>query len=194
MKLIIASNNEGKIKEYKEILEPLGYEVISQKEAGINLEIPETGTSYKENALLKAQGIYEITKTAVLSDDSGLSIDFLDGAPGLYSARFKSELPQKEKNQYILDEMKNANDRRASFVCSICFIFESGEKIEVQGICNGQITKEIRGEGGFGFDPIFIPDGYDKTFSELGHEEKNKISHRAKAIKELVKKLKKVEK
>ena len=116
---------------------------------------------------------------------------FCGGAPGLYSARFKSELPQKEKNQYILDEMKNANDRRAKFVCSICFIFENGEKIEVQGICNGQITKEIRGDRGFGFDPIFIPNGYDKTFSEIGQEEKNKISHRSRAIKELIKRLEK---
>ena len=190
MKLIIASNNEGKIKEYKEILEPLGYEVISQKEVGINLEIPETGTSYKENALLKAQGIYEITKTAVLSDDSGLSIDFLDGAPGLYSARFKSELSQKEKNQYIIDEMKDTDNRKAKFVCSICFIFENGEKIEVQGICNGKISRKIEGERGFGYDPIFIPDGYDKTFSDIGQEEKNKISHRAIAIKELIEKLK----
>lgn len=189
MKLIIASNNEGKIKEYKEILEPMGYEVISQKEAGINIEVPETGTTYRENALLKAQAIYELTKTAVLSDDSGLSIDFLDGAPGLYSARFKSELPQKEKNQYILDEMKNTDNRDAKFVCSICFMFANGKKIEVQGICEGKISKEIRGERGFGYDPIFIPKGYEDTFSDIGQEEKNKISHRAKAIKELVKRL-----
>lgn len=190
MKLIIASNNEGKIKEYKEILEPFGYDVISQKEAGIDIEIPETGTSYRENALLKAEGIYKLTKTAVLSDDSGLSIDFLNGGPGLYSARFKSNLSQKEKNQYIIDEMKDTDNRKAKFVCSICFIFENGEKIEVQGICNGKISRKIEGERGFGYDPIFIPDGYDKTFSDIGQEEKNKISHRALAIKELIEKLK----
>lgn len=190
MKLIIASNNEGKIKEYKEILEPFGYDVISQKEAGIDIEIPETGTSYRENALLKAEGIYKLTKTAVLSDDSGLSIDFLNGGPGLYSARFKSNLSQKEKNQYIIDEMKDTDNRKAKFVCSICFIFENGEKIEVQGICNGKISRKIEGERGFGYDPIFIPDGYDKTFSDIGQEEKNKISHRAIAIKELIEKLK----
>ena len=190
MKLIIASNNEGKIKEYKEILELFGYDVISQKEAGIDIEIPETGTSYRENALLKAEGIYKLTKTAVLSDDSGLSIDFLNGGPGLYSARFKSELSQKEKNQYILNEMKDTDNRKAKFVCSICFIFENGEKIEVQGICPGKISRKIEGERGFGYDPIFIPDGYDKTFSDIGQEEKNKISHRALAIKELIEKLK----
>lgn len=190
MKLIIASNNEGKIKEYKEILELFGYDVISQKEAGIDIEIPETGTSYRENALLKAEGIYKLTKTAVLSDDSGLSIDFLNGGPGLYSARFKSNLSQKEKNQYIIDEMKDTDNRKAKFVCSICFIFENGEKIEVQGICNGKISRKIEGERGFGYDPIFIPDGYDKTFSDIGQEEKNKISHRAIAIKELIEKLK----
>ena len=190
MKLIIASKNEGKIKEYKEILEPFGYDVISQKEAGIDIEIPETGTSYRENALLKAEGIYKLTKTAVLSDDSGLSIDFLNGGPGLYSARFKSELSQKEKNQYILNEMKDTDNRKAKFVCSICFIFENGEQIEVQGICPGKISRKIEGERGFGYDPIFIPDGYDKTFSDIGQEEKNKISHRALAIKELIEKLK----
>lgn len=190
MKLIIASNNEGKIKEYKEILKPFGYDVISQKEAGIDIEIPETGTNYRENALLKAEGIYKLTKTAVLSDDSGLSIDFLNGGPGLYSARFKSNLSQKEKNQYIIDEMKDTDNRKAKFVCSICFIFENGEKIEVQGICNGKISRKIEGERGFGYDPIFIPDGYDKTFSDIGQEEKNKISHRALAIKELIEKLK----
>ena len=190
MKLIIASNNEGKIKEYKEILEPFGYDVISQKEAGIDIEIPETGTSYRENALLKAEGIYKLTKKAVLSDDSGLSIDFLNGGPGLYSARFKPELSQEEKNQYILNEMKDTENRKAKFVCSICFIFENGEKIEVQGICSGKISRKIEGERGFGYDPIFIPDGYDKTFSDIGQEEKNKISHRALAIKELIEKLK----
>lgn len=190
MKLIIASNNEGKIKEYKEILEPFGYDVISQKEAGIDIEIPETGTSYRENALLKAEGIYKLTKKAVLSDDSGLSIDFLNGGPGLYSARFKPELSQEEKNQYILNEMKDTDNRKAKFVCSICFIFENGEKIEVQGICSGKISRKIEGERGFGYDPIFIPDGYDKTFSDIGQEEKNKISHRAIAIKELIEKLK----
>ncbi len=190
MKLIIASNNEGKIKEYKEILEPFGYDVISQKEAGIDIEIPETGTSYRENALLKAEGIYKLTKKAVLSDDSGLSIDFLNGGPGLYSARFKPELSQEEKNQYILNEMKDTENRKAKFVCSICFIFENGEKIEVQGICSGKISRKIEGERGFGYDPIFIPDGYDKTFSDIGQEEKNKISHRAIAIKELIEKLK----
>ena len=135
MKLIIASNNKGKIKEYKDILEPLGYEVISQSEAGIEIEIPETGTSYTENAFLKADGIYKLAKTNVMSDDSGLSIDFFDGGPGLYSARFKPELSQKEKNQYIIDEMKNTDNRKAKFICSICFIFENGEKIEVQGVC-----------------------------------------------------------
>lgn len=189
MKVIIASNNKGKIREYKDMLEPLGYEVLSQSEAGINLEVPETGSSYKENAFLKASAIYKITKSAVLSDDSGISIDFLNGGPGLYSARFKPELTQEEKNSYILNEMKNETNRKASFNCAICFIYENGEKIEVQGICPGNVAKESRGENGFGYDPIFVPDGYNETFAELSEDEKNKISHRGKALRMLREKL-----
>lgn len=186
MKVIIASNNKGKIKEYKQILEPMGYEVLSQSEAGIDIEVPETGTTYEENAKLKAYGIYDYiedkAKTAVLADDSGLSIDFFDGGPGLYTARFKPGLTQEEKNNYILDEMKNENDRSAKFICCICFIKENGEEIIVQGECKGSITRKITSNAGFGYDPIFIPEGYDVTFSEITGEEKNKISHRGKAI------------
>lgn len=189
MKIVIASNNKNKIKEFKNILEPMGYEVLSQSEAGINIEVPETGTCYKENAELKAETVYEFTKTAVLSDDSGLSIDCLDGAPGLYSARFKPELSQNEKNQFILDKMKNEKNRKAEFHCAICFLYENGEKIVVEGICEGTISDKVTMKDSFGYDPIFIPKGYDKTFAELKAEEKNKISHRAKAIEELRKKL-----
>ena len=191
MKVIIASNNKGKIKEYKEILEPMGYEVLSQSEANINLEVEENGTTYEENAKLKAEAIYELTKTAVLADDSGISIDYFNGAPGVYSARFKPELNQKEKNLYVVNEMKDAQgeERNAQFVCCIYFIKENGERIVVQGICKGTIAIEPRGNNGFGYDPIFTAESNDKTMGEMSEEEKNKISHRAIAIKMLKEKL-----
>ena len=191
MKLIIASNNEGKIREIKKILEPLGYEVLSQKEANIDLEVEETGKTYEENATLKAEAIYNITKANVLSDDSGLSIDYFDGAPGLYSARFKPYLSSKDTNEYILHEMEKVKeeDRKASFVCCLCFIKENGEKIIVEETCEGRIAYEQKGNNGFGYDPIFFLQEYGKTMAEIPEEEKNKISHRAKALKVLREKL-----
>ena len=187
MKLIIASNNQGKIKEVKKILEPLGYEVLSQREVGIELEVEETGITYEENAILKAEALYNITKTAVLSDDSGLSIDYFDGAPGLYSARFKPELSSKDTNEYVLNEMKDVKDenRTAYFVCCLCYINDNGEKTIVEAKCNGKIAYEQKGNNGFGYDPIFYLDEYGKTMAEIPEEEKNKISHRAKALQML---------
>ena len=191
MKVIIASNNKGKIKEYKEILEPMGYEVLSQSEANINLEVEENGTTYEENAKLKAEAIYSITNTAVLADDSGISIDYFDGAPGVYSARFKPELNQEEKNLYVVNEMKSAKgeERNAKFVCCIYFIKEDGQRIIVQGECNGTIADAPKGNNGFGYDPIFKTELDGKTMAEISDEEKNKISHRAIAIKMLKEKL-----
>ena len=191
MKLIIASNNERKIREIKKILEPLGFDVLSQKEANINIEVEEIGNTYEENAILKAEAIYNITKTAVLSDDSGLSIDYFDGAPGLYSARFKPELSSKDTNEYILNEMRNVKDeeRIAYFVCCICFINDNGEKIIVEEKCNGKIAYEAKGDNGFGYDPIFYLEEYGKTMAEISEEEKNKISHRGKALQMLREKL-----
>lgn len=191
MKVIIASNNKGKIKEYKEILEPMGYEVLSQVEANIELEVEENGTTYEENAKLKAEAIYSLTKTAVLADDSGISIDYFDGAPGVYSARFKPELNQEEKNLYVVNEMKSAKgeERNAQFVCCIYFIKENGERIIVQGVCNGTIAEAPKGNNGFGYDPIFETELDKKTMAEITDEEKNKISHRAIAIQMLKQKL-----
>ena len=191
MRLIIASNNEGKIREMKKILIPLGYEVLSQREANIELEVEETGTTYEENAVLKAEAIYNITKTNVLSDDSGLSIDYFDRAPGLYSARFKPELSSKDTNEYILHEMKDVKEenRTASFVCCICFIKENGEKVIVEATCKGRIAHEQKGNNGFGYDPIFFLEEYGQTMAEIPEEEKNKISHRAKALEILREKL-----
>ena len=189
MKLIIASNNKGKIREYKQLLEPFGYDVVSQSEAGINIEVEETGTTFAENSALKAQAIYDLTKSAVLADDSGLEIDALNGEPGVYSARYGECDNDADRVALILDKMKNIGqeDRTAHFVCTICFIKENGEHIAVEGRVYGKIGYEPLGENGFGYDPIFMYEG--KSFAQLSAEAKNQVSHRANALKALTEKL-----
>lgn len=189
MKLIIASNNKGKIREYKQLLEPFGYDVVSQSEAGINIEVEETGTTFAENSALKAQAIYDLTKSAVLADDSGLVVDALGGEPGVYSARYGGCDNDADRVALILDKMKNIGqeDRTAHFVCTICFIKENGEHIAVEGRVYGKIGYEPLGENGFGYDPIFMYEG--KSFAQLSAEAKNQVSHRANALKALTEKL-----
>ena len=189
MKLIIASNNKGKIREYKQILEPLGYEVVSQKEAGADIEVEETGTTFAENSQLKAQAIYDMFGCAVLADDSGLEIDALDGEPGVYSARYGGLDKDTERTALVLEKMKDVPEekRGAHFTCSICFIDETGKMIMAEGKVFGTIAYEPKGENGFGYDPIFIYEG--KTFAEHTAELKNSVSHRANALKDLEKKL-----
>lgn len=189
MKLIIASNNKGKIREYKQILEPLGYEVVSQKEAGADIEVEETGTTFAENSQLKAQAIYDMFGCAVLADDSGLEIDALDGEPGVYSARYGGLDKDTERTALVLEKMKDVPEekREAHFTCSICFIDETGKRIMAEGKVFGAIAYEPKGENGFGYDPIFIYEG--KTFAEHTAELKNSVSHRANALKDLEKKL-----
>lgn len=187
--IIIASNNKGKIREFKKILEPMGYNVFSQSEVGVNIEVEETGTSFKENAELKATAIYNLKHTAVLADDSGLSVDYLNGEPGIFSARYMGLKTGEERRNCILKKLENVPEdkRTASFICSICFIKENGKKIEVTGKWDGSIIKEERGENGFGYDSIFKPNGENRTSAEMLSEEKNEKSHRALAIKELKK-------
>lgn len=183
-KIILASNNKGKIREISEILSPLGFEVISLKSAGIDIDIEENGTTFKENAAIKARAIFEMTKTAVIADDSGLSVEYLNGAPGVYSHRYGGEnATDEEKNQKLLGELEGVPDekRNASFICSICYIDNDGREHFVQGECKGKIGYEPKGENGFGYDPIFMYG--DKSFAEIPADEKNKISHRALALK-----------
>ncbi|MCD7727934.1 MAG: RdgB/HAM1 family non-canonical purine NTP pyrophosphatase [Ruminococcus sp.] len=188
MKLILATNNNGKVREYKEILSPLGFEVISQSEAGINIDVEETGSTFSENAYLKAKAIYDITHSCVLADDSGLEVKALDGRPGIYSARYA---PVGERCKKILAEMENVpeKDRAARFVCSICLIFENGEKIAVEGYCAGKIGYESVGDNGFGYDPIFVYEN-GKTLAQMTEDEKNSISHRGNAAKKIVEEIK----
>ncbi|CDF59453.1 Nucleoside 5-triphosphatase RdgB (dHAPTP, dITP, XTP-specific) [Thermobrachium celere DSM 8682] len=188
MRLIVASNNNHKVQEIKEILKPLGIEAVSLKEAGISIEIVEDGTTFEENAYKKAKTIYDITKEAVLADDSGLEVYALNNAPGVYSARFAGEeCNYKKNNEKLLELLKDMPDdkRGARFVCTMILITKEGEVIKSVGTVEGVISKEPRGTNGFGYDPLFIVPELDKTFAELSEEEKNKISHRARALENL---------
>ena len=192
MDIIIASKNQGKIREFKKILEPMGYNVISQKEAGINIEVDETGTTFRENSELKARAIYEITHKAVLADDSGIEIEYLNGEPGIYSARYMGLSTDEEKRKCVLNKLDGVEEskRGARFVCCICYINENGEEKFAEGYWKGKISTEERGENGFGYDPIFIPEGLTITSAEMLPEEKNVVSHRAKALNKLLELLK----
>ena len=191
MKIVLASNNKNKIREMKEILSPLGYEVISQADAGANIEVEENGTTFEENALLKARAVYDICKQAVIADDSGLEVDYLNKSPGVYSHRYAGEnATDTDRCNKILSEMKDVptDKRTARFVCVIQFIDLNGEVKTARGECEGVIGTELIGDNGFGYDPIFMVG--EKSFAEISPEEKNKISHRANALTKLTKILK----
>lgn len=185
-RIIFATSNEGKMKEIRLIMEDCGYEVVSLKEAGISADIEENGTTFEENAVIKASAIAKLTGEAAMADDSGLEVDYMDKAPGIYSARFLGEDTSYDiKNNYILDKLKDVpkEQRSARFVCAIAFVDARGNTITKRATIEGYIGYEIRGENGFGYDPIFMVPEYNKTTAELSIEEKNKISHRAKALK-----------
>ena len=193
MKFIIATNNNKKLKELERILKPLGIDAVSAKEAGIVLDdVDETGTTFSENAYLKANSAFVKTGMPAVADDSGLCVDALDGRPGVFSARYGGEnATDSEKNDRILSEMKDVPDdkRNAHFACAICCILPDGSKIEVEGICNGSIGYEPIGDGGFGYDPIFMCG--EKSYAQLSPEEKDAISHRGQALIKLQNELKK---
>ena len=194
---IIASNNAHKVLELERILNPLGISALTAKQAGIDLcDVEETGTTFAENARIKAKAAFERCNMPSIADDSGLTVDALNGAPGVYSARYAGEgASDSDKINKLLSELQGVpeKDRTAAFVCSICCILEDGSMIEVSGKCCGTIAFEPKGDGGFGYDPVFITDG-DKSFAQLSSEEKDKISHRGNALRalkeELMKRLK----
>ena len=184
-RIIFATSNEGKMKEIRLIMEDSGYEVISLKEAGISADIVEDGTTFEENAVIKASAIAKLTGELAMADDSGLEVDYMDKAPGIYSARFLGEDTDYDiKNNYILDKLKDVplEQRSARFVCAIALAKPDGSAVTKRATIEGYIGYEIRGENGFGYDPIFMVPEFDKTTAELSIEEKNKISHRAKAL------------
>lgn len=188
MKIILASNNKNKLREFRNILEPLGYEVLTQSEAGADIEADETGTTFEENAYIKAKAAYDITHLPVIADDSGLEVDALGGEPGIYSARYAEEGQRCAK---VLSKLEGVPDekRTARFVCAVCYIDEKGDSFTVKGTCEGKIGYEKRGTNGFGYDPIFMYG--DRSFAELSAEEKDSVSHRANALKLFEEKIKK---
>lgn len=193
--IIFATGNEGKMKEIRLILEDLGAEILSLKDAGINIEIQEDAKTFEENAVIKAREIMRATGALVLADDSGLEIDYLNGEPGVYSARYLGEdTSYRIKNQNLIDRLEGVPDeqRTARFVCVIAAAFPDGRIITARGAIEGIIGYEERGEGGFGYDPIFWLPEYGCSTAELTMEKKNELSHRGKALREMKNELKKV--
>lgn len=193
-KLVFATGNEGKMKEVRSILKDCGYDILSMKEAGIDIDIEENGTTFEENALIKARAVFEHCKDVdvVLADDSGLEVDYLDKAPGVYSARFMGEdTPYSIKNNEIIKRLEGVEEekRTARFVCVIAGVFADGTTCTTRGTIEGIIGYEERGENGFGYDPIFFLPEKGRSTAELDEEEKNAISHRGKALREMANKL-----
>ena len=187
MKLMIASHNKGKIREYKDIFTPFGFDVLSQDEENICLEAEETGTSFEQNAILKARAIHEICRCCVLADDSGLEVEALGGEPGLYSARYKGLATEHERRLAVLKGLEGADNRKARFVTCICFMDEAGKEHLFTGTWNGEIARKEEGTNGFGYDPIFISeDGDGKTTASMPLSFKETYSHRAKAVRKLI--------
>ena len=184
MTFILASNNRGKYAEFKEILEPLGISVVPQAVAGVDFEVNETGDTFEENAYLKASTVARVTGFPAVADDSGLCVDALNGEPGVHSARFGGgkDWSDEQKYLYLLERIRGAEDRSARFVCCICCVLPDGRSFTVRGECPGRILEAPQGDGGFGYDPVFAPDGYEDSFGRLGTEVKNRISHRARAL------------
>ena len=193
MRLIIASNNQNKIREIKKILQNKVEEVISLKDAGIFVDVEETGKTFQENALLKATAIRNLLKDksfAVLADDSGLEVEALNGAPGIFSARFAGENKNDSDNRKkLLTLLKNQKNRKARFVCALVLINENDGKISVTATSDGEITEKETGGNGFGYDSLFYSYDLKKTFAEASDDEKNSVSHRARALLQLQKKL-----
>jgi XTP/dITP diphosphohydrolase len=195
-RLIVASNNANKINEIKQILEDFPIEIFSIKEVGIDVDVEENGNSFEENAYIKSSYIYNILidkkDTLVMSDDSGLEVEALGGAPGIYSARFAGEHGNdKKNNDKLLSLLENKEDREAKFVCVISVVGDNDINISVRGEVPGIIAKEEEGENGFGYDPLFYIPQLGKTFANLSSEQKNNMSHRGKALRLLKEELKK---
>lgn len=187
-KIIFATTNQGKVREVKMMMNDFDVELLTMGEAGINVDIVEDGTTFEENAIIKAKAIMEITGEIALADDSGLEVDYLDGAPGIYSARFLGEnTSYDEKNKYIIERLKDAkgNERSARFVCAMAAAFPNGEVITCKGTIEGLIGYEQKGTNGFGYDPIVYVPEFEMTTGEMSPELKNSISHRGKALEQM---------
>ena len=188
-RIVFATGNENKMKEIRMILEDLGLEILSMKEAGVDVDIVEDGMSFEENAEIKARAVARVlTNDIVLADDSGLEIDYLDKAPGIYSARFAGEDTSYDiKNRIFLDRLEGVPDeeRTARFVCAVAAVFPDGTSETVRETIEGRIAHEPAGENGFGYDPIFYVPEYECTTAEMSEEQKNELSHRGKALRSM---------
>lgn len=185
-RLIVASSNKGKIKEIRELIGDK-FDVISMKDAGIDTDVEENGTTFEENALIKAKAIYNICHEPVISDDSGLIVDALGGEPGVYSARYAgTRHDDAANNAKLLKNLEGVSDRKARF-CSAVVYYDGNRTETAKGFVEGKIAYSPRGNNGFGYDPLFISDELGKTFGEATDEEKNAISHRARALRALCK-------
>ena len=196
-RIIFATGNEGKMREVRMILQDLGAEILSLKEAGIGAEVEENGTTFEENAVIKAEAIMKMTGEIVLADDSGLEVDALNKEPGIYSARYMGyDTSYHIKNKSLIDRLegKTGEERSARFVCVIAAAFPDGRILTTRGTMEGQIGYEERGENGFGYDPIFYLPEYGCYSAELPLEEKNKLSHRGKALRLMKAKLEELQK
>ncbi|MCL2342303.1 MAG: RdgB/HAM1 family non-canonical purine NTP pyrophosphatase [Firmicutes bacterium] len=193
MNLILASNNTHKLQEFREVLAGTDICVISQREAGLDLDVDECGATFAENAWLKAAAVTERTGLCAVADDSGLVVDALNGAPGIYSARYGGSHGESDEYRYtlLLKNMQGKENRAARFVCAICCTFPDGQILRAEGVCEGSILCAPRGSGGFGYDPVFEVAGTGKSMAELGPE-KNMISHRARALLQFVEELRKI--
>lgn len=189
MKVLAATGNKGKIREFSQILSPLGFEVVTPKDLGIDLDPEETGTTFIENAKIKAFAFMEAASLPVIADDSGLMVDALGGAPGIYSARY-AEGSDEDRCKKLLENMEGIKDRRAQFVSAVAMVFPDGKTVLAEGVCEGEIGFSSVGENGFGYDPLFYIKEFDKTVAQMSADEKNAISHRGKALRLLAQKLK----
>lgn len=194
MKIICATSNKDKLREIREIFSDFDCEIVSMKEAGVSIDVEETGDTFLENAYIKAKAVWDITGGVVFSDDSGLEVDYLNKAPGVYSARFMgTDTSYEIKNKKIIQLLEEAKgrERSARYKAAICCILEDGSVIEIEESMEGEIAHSPSGSEGFGYDPIFYVKEFSKTTAQLSREEKNKISHRGKALRVLKDKLRK---
>ena len=189
-KFVLATHNPGKLAEMKAILSGLGVEVVSPAEAGVEVDVEETGTTFAENAMLKAKAVCAAAGLPAIADDSGLCVNALNGGPGVYSARYGGEgLDDAGRRRLLLQNLRGQTTRAAHFTCAVACAFPSGGTLEAEGRCDGAIAFAPLGDGGFGYDPVFLIPEKGKTFGQIGPEEKSKISHRGKALAAFAEKL-----
>lgn len=194
MKVVLASKNQHKLVEISKIMEKLDIQLVLQSELGVDIDVEETGKTFEENSFLKAEAVMKATGLPALADDSGIAVDALNGEPGIYSARygFDDSLDDWGRLCLLLKNMEQVPDgqRQAQFVCVITLVTPDGEVIQARGEAHGELLREAAGQGGFGYDPIFFYPPYGKTFAQVSAEEKNRVSHRAVALRAMYEKLK----